>query len=329
MASTDEWNSSTVYPFSVESTYGVLEVDPRPTAARATYIFIDFLATLVFNILTILVTRSVDDFSESTKVLMTSLAVSDLGMAPIVLLSFIGEINGDWPFPQWVQYVHYFGLHTLTSISALVLLCLNGDRFILVTRPLRHSLLITKKRAVRVLILICTGFIISGILLCYFNNISYESSTALSRLDSYDAATAVYLSLVTYMIPLLGIVVFNSRLLMISFSQSRKMRVARAVDGAHQQMITVRGKAVFVFTVISFAFAVSWMLYMLELFLILLQSGHYPVWLQFTSAWLAVSNSWWNFIIYGLLNRSFRNSVKIEISKNIQSVRQLVGWHRE
>ncbi|XP_038044201.1 adenosine receptor A2b-like [Patiria miniata] len=314
------------------------QVDPVSTTLRASYIFLDLLATLLFNTLTVFVTHNVEDFSESTTVLMTTLALSDLGVAPVVLLSFICEVMGHWPFPNWLQYAHYFLLHTLTQISAVILLCLNVDRYILVTRPLRHTTLITKRRTVIMSVVICLSFVASGIVLCCVNKVSFERSTVLSRLEHYDAPTAIYISLFGYFIPLVVLIICNVRLLMISFSQSRRLRLIGAAPATgpsrepnHQRvhvswMVAVRGKAVFVFSVITFAFAISWLLYFVELFLILTNSGKkYPVWLQYTSAWVAMSNSWWNFAIYGLMNRSFRNSVRKVLAKNIQSVRRFFG----
>ena len=108
MDTANNWNASTVIPTALVFAKGDdFELDPWSAAFRATYIFIDFLATLVFNLLTILVARNVEDFSESTKVLMTTLALSDLGVAPVALLSFVCEVVGYWPFPDWLQYLHY------------------------------------------------------------------------------------------------------------------------------------------------------------------------------------------------------------------------------
>ncbi|XP_022093152.1 D(1B) dopamine receptor-like [Acanthaster planci] len=331
MAFFNNSNMSSVIPVTNESG-DFLNLDTWSVVFRASYIFLDFLATLTFNTLTILVTRSVDDFSESTKLLMITLALSDLGVSPVALLSFICEVKGHWPFPSWLQYFHYFCLHTLTSISAVILLCLNVDRFILVTRPFRHASLITKRRVGIMLSLTCVGFVLSGLVLCCINKVSFERSTVLSRLERYDAPTAIYISLVSYFIPLVVVIVCNVRLLMISFSQSRRLRLIGAAPATgpttdHNQqrvswMVAVRGKAVFVFSTITFAFAVSWLLYFIELFLILIHSVNYPVWLQFTSAWVAMSNSWWNFAIYGLMNRAFRDSVYKILAKNMQKVQQ-------
>lgn len=75
---------------------------PLHRAIRATYIGFDFVLTLVGNILTIIVTRKVDEFSESTKIFITSLALADLGVTVVAATSFVAEVVGGWPFPDWI-----------------------------------------------------------------------------------------------------------------------------------------------------------------------------------------------------------------------------------
>ncbi|XP_033646548.1 olfactory receptor 1B1-like [Asterias rubens] len=121
---------------------------PLPRAVRATYIGLDFVLTLVGNILTIIVTRKVDEFSESTKIFITSLALADLGVTVVAATSFVAEILGRWPFPDWICVASFLFFYTFTAVSITMISILTFDRLIAVVKPLHHSLILNPKRSI-------------------------------------------------------------------------------------------------------------------------------------------------------------------------------------
>ena len=146
---------------------------------RASYIVLDFILTIFGNILTIIVTRKVEEFSPSTKVFITSLALADLGVTVVVATSFAAEISGGWPFPEWMCQASFLSFYIFTTVSAIMVIIMTLDRLVAVVKPLRHSLILTKRRsniAVVCVWLVCT---LAGLLTTFLNKVTYDKCSAL------------------------------------------------------------------------------------------------------------------------------------------------------
>ncbi|XP_022108236.1 beta-3 adrenergic receptor-like [Acanthaster planci] len=281
-------------------------------AVRATYIGADFVLTMLGNILTIAVIRKVEEFSDGTKMLFTSLALADLGVAFVAATSLVAEISGRWIFPAWMCEVSFGTFYIFTAVSVCMLIFLTFDRLVAVLRPLRYSLILTKGRSLFATAFIWFACAVGAIITLATNQIIYNKCSAMcvTRLRSIPQSIVALVTF--YIIPLTLILLMNLKLLSVARQHARRSRNQVApppppsscdLDQVYMQpppRSALRGKAVGVITLVTFAFIVSWSLFYVKLVLgaVSDEDTTLPEWIEFTSIWLALTNSWWNFIIY-------------------------------
>ena len=130
------------------------EADPLYSSLIVNYVFNAFSAytAITLNILTILAMRKTSSLPKPLKTLLLSLAVSDLGVGLLVQpLDIARMIN---PTSSTIA------LHIITplfvNVSLLLVVAISVDRFLAIHLHLRYQELVTHKRVVTVVILICT-----------------------------------------------------------------------------------------------------------------------------------------------------------------------------
>lgn len=298
----------------------VVSGDTLCQALRASYIGIDFLLTLLGNILTIIVTRKVEEFSHSTKIFITSLALADLGVTVVAATSFTAEVYGRWPFPGWICQVSFLSFYIFTAVSVIMIIIMTVDRLVAVVKPLRHSLILTKRRSTLAAVCVWFGCTVSALFTTFFNEIEYSECSAVCMTKGRSIPQSISSVLAFYVVPLVCILLMNIRLLLIARRHAlhfRRARVAAFVPSTPGHQLknpsprNVRGKAVGVIALVTFAFGLSWSAYQVVLMHSALSDGvPLPESVEFIAVWLGLTNSWWNVLIYSIMNRNFRNHLK-------------------
>ncbi|XP_038045114.1 D(4) dopamine receptor-like [Patiria miniata] len=299
---------------------------------RATYIGVDLVLTMFGNVLTIVVTRKVEEFSDSTKMMFTSLALADLGVAFVAATSFAAEISGGWIFPMWICEASFISFYIFTAVSVFMLVIMTFDRLVAVVRPLRYSLILTKGRSLVAIAFVWLACTVGAIFTTITNQIIYNKCSALCSTKDRNILQSVVAIVTYYFIPLTLIVLMNVKLLSVAHQHARRFRnqvvatpaVSINLERAHVQhhpRSTLRGKAVGVVTLVTFAFIVSWSLFYVKLILNAAsdEGVNFPEGIEFASIWLGLTNSWWNVIMYSVMNRSFRQHLK-------SVLRRLCSW---
>ncbi|XP_038045113.1 octopamine receptor beta-1R-like [Patiria miniata] len=270
-------------------------------ALRATYIGLDFLLTLLGNVLTIVVTRKVEEFSDSTKVIITSLAVADLGVAFVAATSLPVEILGKWIFPEWVCAASFITFYIFTTVSVMMVIVMTFDRLVAIVRPLRYALILPKHRSVIAVVIVwlaCTG---GGMYTTFTNNIVYNRCSAVCMTTGRNIVASIVSVLLFYVIPLALIMMMNVKILLIARQHARHIGrpavTITSTDDAGQPTIlrrprSVKGKAVGVISLVTVAFAVSWSVYQAKLLhgSVSGSSDAFDEWLEFSAIWLGLTN---------------------------------------
>ncbi len=297
----------------------VVSGDTLYQVLRASYIGIDFILTLFGNILTIIVTRKVEEFSHSTKIFITSLAVADLGVTVVAATSFIAEVYGKWPFPGWICKISFLGFYVFTAVSVIMIIIMTVDRLVAVVKPLRHSLILTERRSNVAAVLVWFCCILSASFTTFFNKVEYSECSAICMTKGRSVTQTISSVLLFFIIPLICILLMNIRLLLVARRHAlhfRRVRVAATLPNTadqpkHPPPRNVRGKAVGVISLVTLAFALSWSAYQVLLIHSAFSNGvPFPESVEFIAVWLGLTNSWWNVIIYSIMNRNFRNHLK-------------------
>ena len=306
-------NSTTAVP---------LGLSPVLIALRTCFIAIIAMLIICGNILVIAVTRRVTNLADSTKVLMTSLAVHDLLVGVSAVLCSVASALDRWPFGEAGCYFNAIFMTVAISMSILSVTCLNIERYIAVTRPYKFPLWCTRRRAITLVVMASIAclscaplpliFAISpdyfeGSLLCFYSN------------------TSIYLNLVF----LLSCNVFPTILMsciyyhLIKISRDHEQRLNR--NGNNEANNNHDNKALKTFLVVTLTFAGCFFPFSLVRVVECLTSELSPTWLQFLSAWLGTSNSMFNVWIYCLFNSSFREMAKTIISKRFSCCNRSVA----
>ncbi|XP_071798773.1 beta-2 adrenergic receptor-like [Asterias amurensis] len=301
--SIETMNSTTAVP---------LGLSPVLIALRTCFVTIIAVLIICGNILVVAVTRRVTNLADSTKVLMTSLAVTDLLVGVSAVLSAVASALDRWPFGD--VGCHFYAMFKTVAISMSILsvTCLNIERYIAVTRPFKFPLWCTRRRAITLVVvasiacLSCaplpwifaiSPYYFEGSLLCFYSN------------------TSIYLNLVF----LLSCNVLPTLLMsciywhLIKISREHEQRLNR--NGNNEANNNRDNKALKTFLVVTLTFAGCFFPFALVRVGRSLTGKLIPNWLQFLSSWLGTSNSMFNVWIYCLFNSSFREMAKKVISE--------------
>ena len=288
-------------------------LSPVLIALRTCFIAIIALLIISGNILSIAVTRRETNLADSTKVLMTSLAVSDLMIGIFTSLIVVASALDSWPGGDIGCEV--FVIYTLTcfGMSVLSITCLNIERFLAVTRPYKFPVWCTTYR-VKLVVLV-----LALLSLCF----SLSTKIASGRYAEFNHVLQVceYMNAPTYpqVLTLLFGDIFPT--ILMSCIYYRLIKISRQ----HEQRLNQNGnneannnhdnKALKTFLVVTLTYAVCYTPFLTVQMVKSLPGKSIPGWLQFLTLWLLISNSMFNVIIYCLFNKAFRHKAKKILSE--------------
>ncbi|XP_071801290.1 histamine H2 receptor-like [Asterias amurensis] len=288
-------------------------LSPVLIALRTCFIAIIALLIISGNILSIAVTRRVTNLADSTKILMTSLAVYDLLLGVMTLLTVVVSALDRWPFGYVCCAFYAVLIGGSFFMSILSLTYLNIERYIAVTRPYKYPVWCTRRRtillvAVSPIICLTTETLIlisdiiraeylSGAVICYNTN----------ELNYFNASSALW----AYVLPLIFMLFIYYQL--IKISRQHECRLNQNVNNEANN--NHNNKALKTFLVVTLTFACCWTPLILSRTIEMLTGALGPNWLQFLTLWLATCNSMCNVWIYCLFNSSFRQMAKTILSE--------------
>lgn len=126
------------------------------------------LFLLPLNIICLLVLKHTR-MNGVTKLFLISLTCADLNVAVLFVIPAIGTaiFDGNWPYSDAWCIIQAVTIQPNFSIVALSLFAVNLDRFIAISYPLRHSQIVTFKRALIVSIFIWSSVLPVGLVTGY------------------------------------------------------------------------------------------------------------------------------------------------------------------
>ncbi|XP_071801349.1 histamine H2 receptor-like [Asterias amurensis] len=298
-------------------------LSPVLIALRTCFIAIIALLIISGNILSIAVTRRVTNLADSTKVLMTSLAVSDLMIGIFTSLSVVASALDSWPFGGVGCEVVVIYTHLCFGMSVLSITCLNIERFLAVTRPYKFPVWCSRFR-VKLLVLVLAFL---GLCFSLATKIASESYAEFNHV----LQACEYVNAPTYpeVLTLLFGDIFPT--ILMSCIYYRLIKISRQ----HEQRLNQNGnneannnhdnKALKTFLVVTSTYAVCYTPFLTVKVVKSLPGMSIPGWLQFITVWLLISNSMFNVIIYCLFNKLFRQKAKKILSERFPSCNRSIG----
>ncbi|XP_072022078.1 tachykinin-like peptides receptor 99D [Amphiura filiformis] len=286
------------------------------------------------NIINVLVLHKMKTLSKTTKMLLVSLSVVDLISGILMaVFSVPSAILGKWVFGD-ILCICTGVLYPITlclSLVFLTLICI--DRYISIVKPLHYRLLVTRKRA-----LVCIVLSSIAVLICVyifgsiekpFDNVRFLpelSSCVIDFLHPCIARLTVILFSIFLFQPFVTLTVVYLRILCIVHKSAREMakfdpnRLQH--PGGRQHLFRINSKATKMTLVITGLFILSWSPYVsTKVYSAATGVNLNPGITYFVVAYLAILNSWWNFVIYSAMNQRFRQTfVLYYVPKKLHNV---------
>ena len=290
-------------------------LSPFLIAIRTCFIAIIGLLIISGNILSIAVTRRLSTLADSTKVLMTSLAVYDLLIGFLTLFSAVASAMDRWPFGDVGCEIYATGSSMIFCMSGISIVFLNIERFIAVTWPYKFPVWCSRRRVITLVLVtstlslfiaISTKFVlqmsakyIAGSLVCLFeNNSSTANIVVLVSVDIF---------------PTLLIIFIYCRLIQVSRNHERRLN-----QNGHNEANNVHdNKAMKTAIVVTLTYVGCYTPFLIVRTVESYTGVSSPDWLHFIVMWLGMCNSMFNVYIYCLFNQSFRQMAKKIISERL------------
>ncbi|XP_071089567.1 beta-3 adrenergic receptor-like [Haliotis cracherodii] len=272
-------------------------------------------------------------FMESARMLMTSLACTDCTMGlTVTALCIYPALYNCWPYGKTVCKLQALFISSLFHESTLSLTLVAVDRYISIFHPLRYRLLVTRHKVIAAIVvswMIC--FTVYGTTVFGFDQFYYDDiGINCEPFYQNPSITASVMSLF-YFIPAVIMLVCYLRILTVATQQkpggatqagkqsrpalemrkhygrcsqeSLKTSIHAASMGSRRSLNLKAAKTLGLITIGFFVAVTPWTV--TQLLMALGDVKVHPL-LDFSVTWLALSNSFWNVIIYCVTSTSFR-----------------------
>ncbi|XP_045915280.1 trace amine-associated receptor 13c-like [Micropterus dolomieu] len=279
------------------------------------------LFTVALNLLVIISISHFRQLHTPTNLLLLSLAVSDLLVGLLLMPVLILRIGGCWFLGSFICGLYYYTSFILTSASVGNMVLISVDRYVAICDPLCYPTRVTQKR-VKICVCLCWACSVfyNGVILIDFlkepdrYNSCYGECVVV--INSVTGAADVML---TFVGPIVVIIVLYMRVFVVAVSQARAMR-------SHIAIVKLQGSAG-VTAKKSERKAARTLGVVVVVFLICFCPYFYPslagqdistsVEFSIFGVWLLYCNSCLNPVVYAFFYPWFRRSIKLIVTLQI------------
>ncbi|XP_051994852.1 adenosine receptor A2b [Xyrauchen texanus] len=308
-------------PSSTDAEYNVTETDLHRTLEAHRTIKIGIISVLgvmitLGNIAVVMVIASaVSGWSRNSRYFLLSLTGADSAFGLLIMplnlcVSFMKEYNeGPDPFCHVVAFFNA----TIYSTCMYTLATISLERYIAVFYPLKYSTVLTRRRA---LLLILFAWIFPPILLIPISFPAGIIEVYFSRASL--VCNPMYSSNVTYSLSLTGFIFFpcsaimtfcNLRLWIAAKRQRLRLR-KHSWGGGYRPKVALR-----VLVPVMTVYYTCWTPCMVIMLYNAISGSSVPEWIEFIAVWLPTSNGFLNCIFYFWINHSFRRKFHLVLQK--------------
>ena len=290
---------------------------------KATAISFLIVLNILANSLTLIILWKCHEINSVTKVFMSSMTVSDLGIGFVFVPALAATVVDGWPFGDTLCSISgcFTGLFCYTS--AMSLFSLTCERFLAVTRPFQHQTLMTVSRAyiisLGVWLLCLVGATLNGFLPGRSIYYSLRLNTCYMFPEDPLAADIVgtIFTLLFIILPFGLILLMFIRLFLLARFHAAKIAAQERAFGKKPDK-----KALMTFFIMTVCLSTGWApLIIVSVYLNI--NGNISLWLMCFAELAAFSNSVINVLVYYLRNTAFRQTAKTLIVSHIPCIHSI------
>ncbi|KAK2570812.1 Alpha-1A adrenergic receptor [Acropora cervicornis] len=304
--------------------------DPRSMVTvvlQSTFMALIILAAIVGNSLILLSLYRFTCLKTKTNAFVLNLAIADLLLATLAMpFTLVSSITFDWTLPTVMCQVVAMLNSVFCSASIMTLASVSLERFIAIVYPLKYELLVTPKRVqigigcvwLQAFLCPCSTFVFSK-----FTFLRFESICTVDW--GYNVTYTLIFAFVFLFVPFLITSVLYCIILNRALKQRRRIEVIRVGEIMTDASKTTNRenrrrnvdrrtkkeyKATVTIAIVIGTFSVCWFPHAVGIFCLSTPSCQWSDSFYVSTTWLAMLNSAMNSLIYGLMNRNFRNAFK-------------------
>ena len=278
---------------------------------RICFISLTVVAEVFGNIICLITISRLKSVSKNNRFLMTVISVSDLGTGIVLSLSIAPSITGFWLYGVKEFCIAFELLFAFLIINVLTLMLASLDRYIAMTRPLRHKMLVTKRRLV-IVVSVYSSLMMIAVFLDNSRGLStvFDSNLCICRQirDTSGLQLQALGDAVAQLVILSFIVFVYGRLLHIaraSIKENQQNQSRNISSDSKRNNL----KAVQIFAVFTMTFTCAWVPKIIYSIYnsVTGKDAHYVI--EFLVFWFSFSGAWWDVASLVLVNPTFRKAM--------------------
>lgn len=320
-------------------------VDPRSQIQiifQATFLGIIMFSSIFGNILILLAIYTNHRLREITSAFIANLACADLLLALIGMpFTLTSSITYEWIFGLHWCRINGMANSVFCIASMLSLAAVSIDRYIAIIKPLNYKMIMTRRMVTIMLLYVWGQSLFCGLLpIMGWSRYTFITNESICTGDwGYDIPYTMFIFGLCFFIPLLVMIYSYFHILKTAREHSKRIaapRVGHLSDlplhaavvvpqiqqtqeqiqrKKHEQKMKELkykrdAKAAKTLLIVVGTFLFCWLPHFIGMTCLLFPSCQWPDAFFATTTWLAMMNSGCNPIIYGVLNRRFRESFK-------------------
>lgn len=302
-------------------------ITDRPTFSiilQTTFIVLATLLIVGGNIINIIILHTTPLWHRSTTLLLKNLSVADccIGLSFTISAIYPSAANLEsWPFGDFLCNLTSIVGGTCCGASIVTLALISVDRYFIVLHPLDHEKYMSKRK-VRIFIFLAWIIPLTEHLTLFSEKFCafYNRGAFLCTAHYSDSSALVTISFFIFVPTNLIILFTYASIIPISIKHSKSIRNSYK-QGTNSQVVPRKAtaigkggnKAIYTLLLITLVFNVCWAPMAFAVFLELINlfnEGDSSQRLEFTFAWLAMSNSFLNTFVYMAMNKRYRKAVR-------------------
>lgn len=312
---------------------------PLHKIVRLIAVDITGILSIVLNAMNLIVLKHINCFGDVTMQIIKVLAIVDLCTGVVVIALENSYLLTSIP-DNWGGYCKtLFPIVVFCGLFSCFLLgLLSFDRYMAIRRPLRYPVLFTNKWLI-VMISICAFVALCDVLLTSWRQLPLDGffffePTRYCRMKISGDTTSVFLMIgnLTVLVAVIAITYINVHLVIIAWRHATKIRDSEVTSqGPESANLTATSAAVTMtptptrrprvkrrnefralrtVLVMTLSFYLAWLPMFIDVTMYVFFKFDTPAAYEFVTYYLPYSNSWWNPIIYLLMNRAYRKAAR-------------------